>query len=265
MRFSRVAVRGVGVVVALCITACSTGPGPEAANGTPSSGSTSANASSPSLSPSASPAAGGAALSLVVFGDSWGYGAHCNGCTPWPELLPSDYESSSGVDVALTDLTENGGNSALLLDELKNKPAYRDAIAGADIVAFNQGVNDLDKTLDPAELTDMWTTNLDGMLDVVDELRQGQPTAVRMVGVSNEYLSDVGLKGAVGKNGPVIFESFNNVSCTVAADHGGQCIDLRPVLNGPDGQQPADVNTQEAMKAVSAAIAAVGLEELRVK
>ena len=263
MRFSRVTVLGTGVVLALWMTACSAGTGTVASNSTPSSWSAFAGAPSPSLSASGSQA-GNSALSLVVFGDSWGYGAHCNGCTPWPKLLPADYKSSSGVDVTLTDLTENGGNSASLVDDLKNKPAYRDAIAGADIVAFNQGVNDLDKTLDPAELTDMWTTNLDGMLDVVDELRNGQPTAVRMVGVSNEYLFEVGLQGAVGTSGPLIFEAFNKVSCSVAADHGGQCVDLRPVLNGPDGAQPADVNTQESMNAVSAAIAAVGLAELPV-
>ena len=179
--------------------------------------------------------------------------------------MPSDYKSSLGVDVTLTDLTENGGNSALLVDELKNKPEYRDAVAGADIVAFNMGANDFDKTVDPAELTDMWTTNLDGMLDVVDELRNGQPTAVRMVGLSNEYLTDAGLRGAIGTSGPAIFESFNKVSCTVAAEHGGQCVDLRPILNGPNGEQPADVNTQESMNAVSAAIAAVGLAEVHAQ
>ena len=259
MRFSRVTVLGVGALLALWIAACSAGPGPEATSSTPSSGSTFGSAPSPSLSASASPA-----LSLVVFGDSWGYGAHCNGCTPWPKLLPADYKSSLGVDVTLTDLSENGGNSALLVDELKNKPAYRDAIANADIVAFNQGINDLDKTIDPAALDDMWKTNLDAMLDVVDELRNGQPTAVRMVGISNEYIDNAGLQG-LAKSGHVIFGAFNDVSCSVAADHGGQCVDLRPILNGPDGEQPANVNTQESMNAVSTAIAGIGLAELHVQ
>lgn len=263
MRLSRVATPGVCALLALWITACSAGTGTEASNSTPSNGSTFHSAPAPSLSASSSPA-DNSALSLVVFGDSWGYGAHCHGCTPWPKLLAADYRSSLGVDVTLTDLSENGGNSALLVDELKNKPAYRDAIASADIVAFNQGINDLDKTIDPAALTDMWTTNLDAMLDVVDELRNGQPTAVRMVGISNEYIDNAGLQG-LAKSGHVIFEAFNNVSCSVAADHGGQCVDLRPILNGPDGEQPANVNTQESMNAVSAAIAATGLAELHVQ
>jgi hypothetical protein len=264
MRFTRSAVLAIGVLLAPWITACSAGTGQGATNNTRASGSASASAPAPSLSVSVSPAAS-SAWSLVVFGDSWGYGAHCNGWTPWPKLLPAEYKSSSGVDVTLTDLTENGGDSASLVDELRNKPDYRDAVARADIVAFNMGLNDLEKTTDPAKLTAMWTTNLDGMLDVVDDLRKGKPTAVRMVGVSNEYLSDVGLQGAIGKSGPAIFAAFNKVSCSVATHHGGQCVDLRRVLNGSNGKRPADPNTQKSMNAVSSAIAAAGLAELRVK
>ncbi len=248
----------VSLIVGLALAGCGSGSpaepvgaGQQATNDTP-------------LSASAN-AAAGEALSLVVLGDSWGYGAHCGGCTPWPKLLPADYESSLGVAVVLTDLTENGGDSASLVEELKSNPVYRDTIASADVVVFNMGANDLEKTLDPAELTDMWTTNLDRMLDVVQELRDGQPTAVRMVGVSNEYLSDEGLRLKVGESGSVIMAAFNEVSCAVAADHGGQCVDLRPILNGSEGNQPADVNTQESMDSVSAAIVAVGLAELSVK
>ncbi len=215
------------------------------------------------MSQSASPA-NGRVLSLVVFGDSWGYGAHCRGCTPWPKLLPSDYKSALGLDVTLTDLTENGGDSASLLEELKASHEYRDSLAKADIVLFNMGLNDLEKTVDPTRLTDMWTTNLDGMLDVVDELRGGRPTAVRMVGVSNEYLFDPELQG-LGESVPEALRAFNTVSCEVAASHGGKCVDLRPVLNGPEGKQPADPNTQESMHAVSSAIVAVGLAEIGSK
>ena len=203
-----------------------------------------------------------AALSLVVFGDSWAHGAHCGGCTPWPILLPADYRAASQVEVTLTDLTENGGDSASFLDELKNNAEYRDAVASADVVVFNMGLNDLEKTADPEKLTDMWAKNLDAMLDIVDKLRAGQPTAVRMVGVSNEYLSDAGLRAGLGDSASKIFESFNQVSCAVAADHDGQCVDLRPVLNGKDGQEPTDPNSQESMIAVASAVAAKGLREL---
>ena len=55
MRFSRVTVLSVGALVALWITACSAGPGPEAPNSTPTSGSTFGSAQSPSLSASGDP------------------------------------------------------------------------------------------------------------------------------------------------------------------------------------------------------------------
>jgi len=60
----------------------------------------------------------------VVFGDSWPYGAHCNGCTPWPKLLPPAYESALGTQVTLVDLTENGGTSGSLLEEFQTSDRY---------------------------------------------------------------------------------------------------------------------------------------------
>lgn len=249
------------VLVALLVMmggACSGQPGA----GTPPASST--DGSLPvGVTPSApSEASGSGALSLVVFGDSWAHGSHCGGCTPWPRLLPADYRAASHVGVALTDLTENGGDSASVLDELKQNVEYRDAVAGADIVVFNMGLNDLEKTADPETLKVMWSKNLDAMLDVVDELRAGRPTAVRMVGVSNEYLSDVGLRAGLGDSASRIFQLFNQVSCSVAADHDGQCVDLRPLLNGKNGQEPTDPNSQESMNAVASAVAAKGLTEL---
>ena len=118
--------------------------------------------------------------------------------------------------------------------------------------------------MDPDVLRQRWSDDFDRLLDIVAELRDGAPTAVRMVGLSNEYLTDGGLRAALGKNAPSVIASFNEVSCTAASGHGGQCIDLRPVLNGPDLKTPADGNTQESMDAVADSIAAVGLAELGV-
>ncbi|WP_314503850.1 SGNH/GDSL hydrolase family protein [uncultured Microbacterium sp.] len=220
------------------------------------------------------------AYTVVVFGDSWGYGAHCGDCTPWPKLLEAGYESEYGVNVDVVDLVENGGNTDSLLAEFRNDARYREAIAGADVVIINQGVNDFDQFGDVFQsyaagtcggadgmgclsaLTEHWRQNLDGFATEVEWLREGQPTALRLVGVSNEFYTDPGL-GFLGKDmGTKTFASFNSVSCEVAAAHGGQCVDLRPVLNGPAGDEPADPNTQEAMQAVADAIVAVGLAEL---
>ena len=170
-------------------------------------------------------------LSLVVFGDSWSYGAHCGGCTPWPRLLPASYESSVGVQVELTDLTENGGTSDSLIAELRNDVRYRGAVADADIVVFNMGSNDeVGYPVDPAALGERWEAGFDRMLDIVAELRGDKATAVRMVGLSNEYLWDGGLRVALGKAAPDVMAAFNDASCAAASGHGGRCVDLRPVL-----------------------------------
>ena len=236
-----------------------------------------ADASSPSATESA---AGPPDLTVVVFGDSWGYGAHCGGCTPWPKLLEAGYESQNSINVDVVDLVENGGTTDSLLADFREDARYREAIAAADVVIINQGVNDFDQFGDVfqsyatgmcggsdgmgclGELTDHWRQNLDGFATEVETLREGQPTALRLVGVSNEFYTDPGLKFLGKEMGTRTFASFNDVSCEVAAAHGGQCVDLRPVLNGPAGDQPADPNTQDAMQAVADAIVAVGLAEL---
>lgn len=86
-----------------------------------------------------------------------------------------------------------------------------------------------------------------------------------MVGLSNEYLWDGGLRVALGKAAPDVMAAFNDASCAAASGHGGQCVDLRPVLNGPEMKTPANANTQESMDAVAAAVAALGLAELGVE
>ncbi|MCA0294135.1 MAG: hypothetical protein LCH96_02260 [Actinobacteria bacterium] len=130
---------------------------------------------------------------------------------------------------------------------------------------IDMGMNDLESSTDPTVLKTTWSKNLNALADTVDKLRRGRPTSLRMVGVSNEYLTDSGVAGALG--GPdeaaKVFGSFNQVSCQVAAKHSGKCVDLRPVLNGPDGATPADPNTQDAMQKVADAIVAQGLNGLQ--
>ena len=240
-----------------------------------------ATADSPTTGASASdPPTAAADLTVAVFGDSWGYGAHCGGCTPWPKLLEAGYESEFGASVDVVNLLENGGNTDVLLKEFREDADYRAAIADADVVIINQGVNDIDQFMDVFDsaskgtcggpdglaclsaLTDHWRQNLDAFATEVATLRHGQPTALRLVGVSNEYLSDPGLSFMGEEMAAATFGGFNEVSCEVAAAHGGACVDLRPVLNGPAGDQPQDANTQDSMQAVADAIVAAGLAEL---
>ena len=179
-----------------------------------------------------------------------------------------------------------GGNTDTLLNDLRTNSDYRDAVAAADVVVFNQGVNDFDQFDESvfalardgkcggadglaclSDLTDHWRHNLDGFAAVVKRLRGHKPTAIRFVGVSNEYLTDPGLTFGLG--GPdtaeAVFAAFNHISCAVAANHDGACVDLRPVLNGPGLDVGADPNSDESMQAVADAIVALGLPELRCR
>src|SRR5215203_1669094 len=251
----------VAVVVLSGCSASSDGAGP-----TPAARST-----------SSSPVTGGP-VTLLALGDSWPYGAHCNGCTPFPELYAEGLEKELGREVTLLNLVTNGGTSASLRDSLTSDSSYGDAVSGADVVMISTGANDMEPagqawkagTCGGADgldcfrtLADQWRSNFDAMLDQVDQLRGDKPTAVRLVTNSNEFLSDPGLLEYFGpgfglSEGAAITAMHHDALCAVAAEHEGLCVDLRPVLNGPELDQPRDVNTQAAMQAVADALVASG-------
>ena len=113
-----------------------------------------------------------------------------------------------------------------------------------------------------------WRISFDEMLTEIEVLRKGQPTAIRLVATSNEFLADRGLIEAFGEDfgktsGVAITQINRDVLCEIAAKHNAKCVDLGLALNGPDLLRPQDVNTQEAMQAVADALLASGLDELR--
>jgi hypothetical protein len=218
----------------------------------------------------------------VAFGDSWPYGAHCNGCQPFPGLYAMGLKAATGHEIDFINLVENGGTSASLLADFREMSAYRDAIAKADIIMISTGANDGEPAgaawkdgtcggedgLDCfREIAEGWRLNFDAMLTEIDTLRVGKPTAIRLVTNSNEFLADPGLIEFFGPDfgpneGATYTAMHHDVLCEVAAAHSAQCVDLRPVLNGSNFDQPQDVNTQEAMQAVADALVASGLAEL---
>src|SRR5215204_2561258 len=80
----------------------------------------------PATKSSASTPVGGP-VTLLALGDSWPYGAHCNGCTPFPELYAQGLEKELGLEVDVLNLVTNGGTSASLRQSLTFDPAYSDA------------------------------------------------------------------------------------------------------------------------------------------
>ena len=222
------------------------------------------------------------ALTVLALGDSWPYGAHCNGCIPFPELYAEGLEEELGAEVELVDLVTNGGTSASLLESLREDKTFREAATHADVVVISTGANDIEPagqswkagTCGGADSLDCfralgqeWHGHFDQMLEEIHELRAGEPTAVRLVTNSNEFLADPGLIQYFGADfgltgGATITALHHDTLCAAAAEHGDACVDLRPVLNGPGLDEPRDVNTQEAMQAVADALVESGLAEL---
>jgi hypothetical protein len=50
--------------------------------------------------------------------------------------------------------------------------------------------------------------------------------------------------------------------CDNAKQHDAVCVDVRPVLNGPDFEQPVDDGSQESMDAVAELLVKTGMSEL---
>lgn len=216
----------------------------------------------------------------VAFGDSWPYGAHCNGCRPFPELYADGLTATAEHRINFVNLTTNGGTSQSLLKSIQSEQKIREAVMSADIIVISTGANDLEQPFGLflnhtcggtdqfdcfREVGDGWRTSFDAILTEVRTLRDGKPTAVRLVTSSLSDLDLIVLFGPeVGlRMGVFLAELHHDVLCDVAAKHGAMCVDLRPVLDGPNFDKPQDANTQEAMRAVADALLASGLNELR--
>ncbi len=274
----------IAVAMALVLAGCTT------STVSPSSAASASSAVSASVAPSAS---SGPSWTLVVFGDSWPNGGHCNGCNPWPGLYADGLATTTGrhiefvnrtghLDKSGLSLTTGGGTAQELLQAFKSSESIRATIADADIIVISIGDNDYEPAfnayvagscggLDQLDcfraLSDTLRVLWDGLLTEIDGLRDGKPTAVRMVTTANEYLTDPGLIELFGPEfgktgGVVITTMMRDTECQVADAHHARCVDLGLALNGPDRLVPVDTNTQESMQLVADTILATGLDEL---
>ena len=119
-------------------------------------------------------------------------------------------------------------------------------------------------------LGERWATNFDASLGEIEELRDGKPTAIRLVNAANIFTSepsiatDLGLEEDFASDAFALnFELLTQAVCDAAEAHDAQCVDVRPILNGPDLDQPTDENSPENMQAIADALVETGLAELR--
>lgn len=238
------------------------------------------------------PQTDGAKLHYVEFGDSWPEGAHCNGCKTFADLYGVELKELSGKSVAVTDLLgskEPGLGAgqpeatATLLESMRSNKTTRAAVKEADVILIAAGPNELDQALSASvngtcggsdssdcieALGRLWSTNFGAILDEIDVLRDGQPTAIRLVSAANPFVSDEAMseglpEGFATTKGARIFELLTKAMCDAADEHGAVCVDVRPILNGPDLTTPVDENSDASMRAVADALVATGLPELK--
>lgn len=224
-------------------------------------------------------------LTYVALGDSWIQGAHCNGCHTFPQTDAEALSELLGKPVTFQNLagdnqpyfeTPGGGGSTGLRKALQTDEYFRERVAAADIIVISTGPNDFgrigkaiehgtcggaDDAACVAELDRRWHRDFDAILSQIEELRAGQPTAIRLVSVPNEF-NDPSLSPATRRGWEASFEALAQAMCDNAKKHDVVCIDTRPVLNGPDVEQPPNVDAQESMDAVAALLAETGVPEL---
>jgi len=221
-------------------------------------------------------------LSYVAFGDSWPEGAHCNGCTPFPELWLEAIAEQTGAEVEFTDFTGDGERStaegkasASLLDSLQKNEETRTAVADADVILISTGPNEIGDVAEAVKagtcggadgfdciraLGETWSTNFDQILSEIETLRGGNPTAIRLVNGANPFVlypeDNEGMPPDFATTGGTfIFDLLAGAMCDAAAAHDAVCIDARPLIEVSE-------DSPESMQAVADALADAGLAEL---
>lgn len=225
------------------------------------------------------------ALTFVALGDSWPEGAHCGFCLTFAGRYASGLEDLAGRPVDLVDLAgqdqpffqTDGGGSASLLKALREDMAFRDEVATGDVIMIATGPNEGQDAwrswthgrcgegyacVQPLE--EEWRANFNAILDEIADIRGDRPTAIRMVSAANfllipEVAKDLPADAAA--YGARVFEALNTAACDAAQAHGALCVDVRPILNGPNMDQPVDENSEESMQAVADGLLATGLPE----
>ncbi len=149
----------------------------------------------------------GARFSYVALGDSWPNGAHCGFCETFVGRYADKLNATDPGLVRLDDRTENGGTTTTMLTELRTSADLRRAVAGADILVVETGLNDLDETgaLDQVAagtcggsdgnrcllaMGKRWNRHFEAIARTIDRLRAGRPTALRLVTSQNVFVSD---------------------------------------------------------------------------
>ena len=199
-----------------------------------------------------------AQLFLVGLGDSIPGALHCGApCRSYVEVLGGLAARTLGKTVEATNLATNDSlTSGGLLKRVQNDSVHRDAVANADIITIQIGFNDWQgpctwkgheecTATGAAQASD----NLALILDQIATLRNGKPTATRVVTYFDNTVGDTRARNAwhYPADGEGEFHTwyaaalatFNAMMCQVAESHGAVCVGLVDAFNGPLGDRDA--------------------------
>jgi lysophospholipase L1-like esterase len=202
-----------------------------------------------------------APLQVVALGDSISTSNACPGCTAFPERYGDHLSEELGREVRVDNRSIPGAMVADLVQQVATDEETRKSLRGADVVLVTVGINDSawGRGDDPCgvapdfpvvdwdgitqkcadKVSREYARELDLLLDKVGRLHRGSPYALRLPTVYNAVIGDHvdptwDSPEAVG---PSVRgnAAFAQVQCRLAADHGGRCAQMLPLMNGPDG------------------------------
>ena len=198
-------------------------------------------------------------LRVVALGDSISTTNACSGCTSFVDLYADGLARRTGRPVKARNLSIPGGVTADLRQQVTTDRAVQKELRRADVVTITIGYNETPwgALEDPCHVAPNfpvvdWTgltedcmrgvahafqVNLDGLLDDIEDVTAPNRPAFRLTTVYNTV---IGEPVDPGWNSPEAVEPsvfgnhlFAEAQCEVAADHGGACARMLPLMNGP--------------------------------
>jgi lysophospholipase L1-like esterase len=209
------------------------------------------SSSAPSSTTAGSASPGVPALRVVGLGDSYMTAQNSKGQS-FLNLYAEELQKTLGRPVDVTSLARNDGTTANVWENLTSNADYRVTIADADVIVISVGGNDSDpfgiypkgtcapnRTLKACLRTyaPHFAANYNAILAAVTALREGKPTAIRVMSADNPF---VGWSEAPTPTFGTDFyaqvaEAETAAACAAARKHGAKCVDFLHIFNGKDG------------------------------
>jgi lysophospholipase L1-like esterase len=195
----------------------------------------------------------------VAFGDSVSSGEGDVQGASFVVLLGKLIERETSVRVSTTNLASVVGTTQTLLDALEHDATFQDALADADVITIEIGVNDVEsglgqyasKTCGGADNLACFRTGLadfKGRWDaILVEIVKARPPTRSAIRVLTDYDGFAGNAVAAANLGPNIerdiapfLDQLNDYRCSTAAKYKIPCVDIARAFNGPSRHAASD-------------------------